>query len=137
MYLFPSVVGFGTSYLCPIGKAAGSTVKFRPPAAAFPVIWVLLYNMLGLSFVLASRSARSKMLCTVLYACTAFLLAAWIYAYGCMKSPKFASWVMILVVASSLATFTQGDEISKILLCPLISWALYAMMMNTTEVQQT
>ena len=134
-FLLPMVVCYLMSALCPVGKDAGDKVKFRPPSSVFGIVWGILFVLFGLSWVVAMRNSRNKILCFVLYILTTLSLALWIYIYGCRKSKKTASWILILSVALSLMCFTQGNDISRILIAPLIAWALFAQIMNTTEVQ--
>jgi tryptophan-rich sensory protein len=42
----------------------------------------------------------------------------------------------ILSIIFSLMSFTQGNEISKILIAPLIGWCIFAQLMNITEVEK-
>lgn len=133
----PLIIGFSTSAGCPIGKSAGSNVKFRPPAWSFAVIWVIIFVAFGFSWSLAiHHSSGYKIpLTIVLYSLALLSLAIWIIVYGCVKNKKVASWVLIISLALTFMCFTQGNDISRILLGPLFAWAIFAMIMNTTEVQ--
>tara|TARA_Y100000389_G_scaffold203017_1_gene250119 strand:- start:31 stop:489 length:459 start_codon:yes stop_codon:yes gene_type:complete len=141
LVLLPALVGYGTQAFCNLGKSAGAGVKFRPPAWAFGLIWAILFILFGLSWAIALRSVSKeekykRILVLVLYGLTTLLLGIWIIVYGCMGNKKAASWVLILVIAAAVASFAQGCVISKTLISPLIAWALFALIMNTTEVQQ-
>ena len=141
--VLPTIIGFCTQAGCPIGKDAGASVKFRPPAVAFTVIWVLIFIAYGFSWSRAvhfysensDRKQYNIPLCITLYALTLATLAIWIGVYGCKKDKKGASWVLLVSLGCAIMTFTQGNDISKILLSPLIAWGLFALLMNTTEVQ--
>jgi benzodiazapine receptor len=135
LVLLPAIVGYGTQLGCSVGKNAGSGVLFRPPAWAFGVIWPLLFLLFGLSWAIAARKSSNKKLAMCTYAFTTILLGIWIVVYGCAKNKKAASWVLLLVVAAGLASFGQGNDISRVLIAPLIAWTLFALVMNTTEVQ--
>jgi len=135
--LLPSIIGYSTSFLCKMDKKAGDVVKFRPPPIVFGIVWPILFLLLGISFAIAMRNCNNKELCLFSYILVILSLALWIYMYSCKKSSKGSSWVLILALAFGLICFTQGNEISKILITPLIAWAIFAMIMNTTEVQES
>lgn len=136
LVLLPAVVCYGIQLGCSVGKNAGARVLFRPPAWAFGVIWPILFLLFGLSWAIAVRESANKKLAMSMYALTTILLGIWIAVYGCVKNKKGASWVLLLAVAAGLASFGQGNHVSKALIAPLIAWALFALIMNTTEVQQ-
>jgi tryptophan-rich sensory protein len=93
------------------------------------------FSCCGLSWAIAARKSSNKKLAMCTYASTTILLGVWIVVYGCAKNKKAASWVLLLVVAAGLASFGQGNDISRVLIAPLIAWTLFALVMNTTEVQ--
>ena len=57
LVILPAVVGYGSQRLCSVGKNAGSSVLFRPPAWAFGIIWPILFLLFGLSWALAARES--------------------------------------------------------------------------------
>ena len=125
--LFPLVLCFALQFVTPLSKA-GSRVKFRPPAASFGIIWTILFLMLGYAWSLNTDKS-------LYYGITTALLALWILVYG--MSSKLASWVLISVMASILSCIAVSNQKSKVLLSPLMAWAIFATIMNTTEVQLT
>jgi translocator protein len=133
--LLPSIIGYSTTALCKMDKKSGDIVKFRPPPIAFGIIWPILFVLFGLSWAIAMRESKNKTLCLITYILAVSTLSLWIYVYSCKNSKKSASWVLILTMATALMCFAQGNEISRVLICPLIAWAIFATIMNTTEVQ--
>ena len=136
-FLLPSLIGYGTGMFCVIGKNAGNKVKFRPPPYVFGLVWPILFMLFGLSWVIASKNSNNTTICVMTYATAALFLGLWTYVYGCLKMKKEACWVILLSLATLLAAFSQGSEASKILISPLIAWIIFALFMNTTEVQES
>ena len=136
-FILPSVIGYGSSALCDIGKSAGDTVKFRPPAFVFGIVWPILFALFGLSWAIAMRNSKEIVLCATTYSIAAVSLGLWTYVYGCKNMKKQASWVILLSLAALLASYSQGTVTSKVCLSPLIAWILFAIIMNTTEVQNS
>lgn len=133
-FLLPAIIGYSASMFCNIGENAGTVVKFRPPAAVFGIVWFFLFVLLGLSWVFAVRVANIPYLCIATYLLASLSLGLWTYLYGCQKNKKGASWILIISLATLFASLSQGNDVSKVLLSPLIAWVLFAMIMNTTEV---
>ncbi|OUW95961.1 MAG: hypothetical protein CBD97_02090 [Pelagibacteraceae bacterium TMED237] len=136
--LLPIIMGFSTSLICPITKEAGKNVKFRPPSWVFSVVWSFLFISYGFSWSIAihNSSGYKIPLTIVLYSLTLLSLIMWIIIYGCIKNKKVASWILIVSLSLSFMSFTQGNDISKILLSPLIAWCIFAILMSTTEIQE-
>ena len=135
LVLLPGVVGYGSQFLCGIGENAGDSVLFRPPAWVFGMVWPILFLLFGISWAVAARACGNQVLCMGSYALLTLSLGAWILVYGCGKSKAGASWILPVSLAAGFACFAQGDEVSKVLLAPLLAWLLFALLMNTTEVQ--
>jgi len=136
VYLFfPMLSSYVVSGFCKMGKDSGKLVKFRPPAFVFGIVWPILYVLLGISWVLAMRETSNQSTKFVLYTLVSLSLAAWIFVYSCKKLKKHASWVLVLCITLILACIAIVNDKSKLLLTPLFGWVLFAMLMNTTEVQ--
>ena len=134
-FLLPTIICYSVTAFCKISKESGNNVKFRPPSQVFSIIWPILFVLFGLSWVIAMRNCENQVLCFSVYMLTTISLALWIYIYGCKKSNKSASWILILSISSGLMCFSQGNHISKVLIAPLIAWCIFAQLMNITEVQ--
>lgn len=136
IYLFlPMIVGYGTTAMCKIGQNAGKVVKFRPPSFVFGIVWPILFLLLGISWIIAVRNTEFVKTTILVYLLTTLSLGLWTYVYGCLKMKKEASWVILLSIMASIASFSQGNDISKLLISPLIAWLIFALLLNTTEVQ--
>jgi tryptophan-rich sensory protein len=136
-FILPAIICYSITAFCKIGEKSGSAVKFRPPPQVFGIVWPCLFLLFGLSWAIAMRNCKNKILCLITYILTTISLALWIYIYGCQKSKKGASWVIILIITFALMCFAQGNDISKVLLAPLIAWCSFAQIMNTTEAQNS
>lgn len=130
----PMVLGYGAAALYPMTRRAGTSVAFRPPAWVFGVAWPILYVLLGAAWVVASRATDNYPLCVATFAALSVTLASWIVVYD--RSTRGASWV--IVAALSLAVAGKGMASSttlSALMAPLVGWLVFALVMNTTEVQ--
>lgn len=132
--LAPAITGFGASLICKMDEDSGKSVKFRPPAWVFGVVWPILYILLGLSWVVASRK---DVVNSVYYSLLTALLVTWIFVYSCNNDKKNAVFVLLASVMTAIACFSVGSKKSRLLISPLIGWLLFAMLMNATEIQQS
>jgi len=133
--VIPIFFGFTVQLVSGVNSTAGDNVLFRPPGWLFSVVWTILYILLGFSWAFAVRNAENKILAIVLYSLLVFLLGVWIFVYGGLNKKTAASWLLILILAFAFACISVGNEWSKIMIAPLIAWLIFAMIMNTTEIQ--
>ena len=140
-FLTPGLLGYSISAICNIGKSAGETVAFRPPPKAFGVIWAILFVLLGISWVIASRSTlkpqsgcAKHVLCVISYLLFTISLTVWIIFYGCKRNKKAACWILVISIMLSLICIVQGNTVSRMLLAPAIAWCIFALLMNAYEV---
>ena len=142
-FLTPGLLGYSVSAICDIGKDAGDSVAFRPPAKFFGIIWAFLFVILGISWMLAAKSSLKKqkngcskhVLCVVCYLLFTVSLTIWIIFYGCRNNKKAACWSLTVSIALSIICIIQGTTVSRILISPVIAWCVFALLMNVFEVQ--
>jgi len=136
----PAIAGFGTAMICNVGKDAGSVVAFRPPSWVFSVAWIILYALFGLSWYFARKDANDKNqklyvdIANIVLVC---VISLWIVIYACGKNKKGGVYVLGISILASLIAYTiASTTLSKILICPLVAWLIFAMFLNTFEVQK-
>jgi len=116
-------------------QTSGQTVKFRPPSWVFSVIWPILYLMLGYSWLLSSQI--DHVLSLILYSLLTLSLTSWIVVYSCMQDKKNSAYIILISIILTIMCMQLGDKQSKILLAPLFGWLIFALLMNTNEVDNT
>ena len=134
-FFLPALICYIVTIFCSVGSKAGSNVKFRPPSVVFGIIWPLLFILFGLSWVFAMRNTENQILCFSLYLFLTLSLAFWIFMYGCKKDKKISTWILIISITLGFMCLVEGNYVSKMLVCPLIAWCIFAQIMNSTEVQ--
>jgi len=131
--ILPALLGYGSSIFCKVGKESGSIVSFRPPPIVFSIIWPILYILLGLSWFYARK--ENSILTDIFYTLLVLLLCLWIFVYSCKKNKKLAIYVLLISIVFSGLCYTIGNNISKLMIVPLIGWLLFAMLLNIFEVK--
>lgn len=124
--LLPAVLGYTTSMACPISSSAGEKVWFRPPPWVFALVWPILYGLLGYAW-----STTKNM--DTWYALVSFILAFWIYVYGCLKNDGLALTVLLTSIIVTVMTYQNSPDNAKTLLTPLITWLVFASSISFRE----
>lgn len=130
--VLPMLSGFYAAFNCRTTKNAGSVVPFRPEPWFFSVIWPILYVMLGLSWVITRRSNIKYT--DLFYGGTTLILTSWIIVYSCFNEKIKATWVLGLSLCGIILCMQISKLNARLMLTPLLSWAIFAILMNTSEV---
>jgi len=138
--IIPMFLGFGMNLIpeCRMTKNAGSIVKFRPPSAAFGIIWPILYILFSFSWIIASDSSNildSQLTVDILYIIITLLLTLWIVVYSCLKNKKGGIYIIATCIGCIILIMNIVNVYSRLLLTPLITWLSLALLLNVFEVQ--
>ena len=131
---YPTVTGFVVSKFCKMEKS-GITVKFRPPGYVFGIVWPILYILLGLSWINSNPSSNKTV--ELLYFVLSSLLAYWIVVYACQKNKRDAVFIMLAIILNIGILMVQIPKKSQLYLVPLGIWLLFALLISTTEIQNS
>lgn len=122
--------GAGETWFAALRKPAG-----YPPAAAFGLVWSLLYIMMGvaLAIVLAAAGARGRGTAAAVFALQLVINLAW--------SPLFfgahrITWALVdilvldVAVVATIVVFARIRPSAAWLLAPYLLWILFATYLN-------
>jgi tryptophan-rich sensory protein len=132
-FCLPAGIGFLTGALCPL-RNAGSSIPARPPGYVFGIMWTLLYILVGLAWIYASRI---HWMYDVAFLALSLLLASWTVVYGCGNGKKAALYILLLnLLAATMITISLVLHgcFWALSLVPLVIWLIFATMLNYTEV---
>ena len=131
---YPMVAGFVVAKFCKMEKS-GINVKFRPPGYVFGIVWPILYILLGLSWINSNPSSNKTI--ELLYFVLSSLLAYWIVVYACQKNKRNAVFIMLAIILNIGVLMVQIPKKSQLYLVPLGIWLLFALLISTTEIQNS
>lgn len=133
MKLFlPALSGFFISrFICPMNKKDTKS-SFQPPSYIFPIVWFILYVLLGISWM----KSPSTLVHNSVYFLITFSLCLWIVAYSCYKRKRLGIYVILLSMFFTTVAMIQGKKINQLLLTPLLLWLLFAVFLNIDIVLQ-
>ncbi len=106
---------------------------FSPPSLIFPIIWSILYILMGVSFgILKSKSLVNEKLSSIYYF-QLFINALWPIFFFVFKWRLFSFiWIILLdiLVFKMILEFYDKNKISGLLQIPYFIWVLFASYLN-------
>ena len=135
--LIPLAVGGLSALMTGGGMADFALINkppLSPPAWLFPVVWTLLYILMGIaSYIVWDSKAREKELALKVYAIQLFFNLFWSYIFFSMKNYLFAFvWLLILLALVIVTTllFYRINKKAGYLLIPYVLWVAFAGYLN-------
>jgi tryptophan-rich sensory protein len=109
---------------------------FAPPDGLIPVVWIILFTLMGISLFLVWREGldRPEVKAAIYIFALQFVFnIAWSGAFFGMRSPYYGLIVIVLLWLMILLTIFKFWQVSKnaaLLLVPYILWVSFAMALN-------
>lgn len=107
--------------------------KLAPPSVLFPIVWTILYILMGLSYgILESKELTDKKAKTLYYS-QLFVNALWSIIFFIFKCRLFAFiWIILLdiLVVYMIINFYSKNKLAGLLQIPYLVWILFATYLN-------
>lgn len=104
-----------------------------PPSIAFPIVWTILYVLMGVSYgILKSKSLLNSEI-KFIYYLQLFVNAMWSIIFFTLEWRLFAFiWLLILIllIIMMIIKFYSKDRVAGLLQIPYLLWALFAAYLN-------
>ena len=130
------LLGFLSGRTVPSGEDNGWYVALAkpaltPPGIVFPIVWSLLYIMLGLALalVLSARGARLRWLAVALFAAQLACNLAWTPLFFGAHQVQAALLLLVAILGLTILTtfvFAQIRRVAAWLLVPYMIWLGFA-----------
>ncbi len=105
-----------------------------PPGWVFPVVWTILYVLMGIAAYLVYQSeGENKRLAFTLYLIQLFFNFGWSIIFFNLEAYFFAFvWLLLLWLSVYLTAkqFRQLDKTAGILMLPYLAWVTFAGYLN-------
>ncbi len=106
-----------------------------PPPIAFPIVWSILYVMMGLAFamVCAAWGARWRPYAVVAFVIQLAINLGWSPVFFAMHDIALAQAILVALVVAVIATiwlFWKVRRAAAWLLVPYLAWILFASLLN-------
>ena len=109
---------------------------FYPPEIAFPIVWTLLFTLMGVALWLVWRSSsdsRDRQLAFGLFVVQMAFNVAWTPAFFGLEEPLLGLGVILalwVLVVPTIAAFRRVDRRAAALLVPYLAWITFAAILN-------
>lgn len=104
-----------------------------PPSMFFPLVWTMLYILMGVSYGILKTKDLSDSKSATIYYLQLFVNALWPIAFFVFKWRLFAFiWIILLdiLVAMMIYVFYKKDKTAGLLQIPYLLWSLFASYLN-------
>jgi benzodiazapine receptor len=135
--LIPLTVGGLSAYLTKDAMSQyGQMIKpdFSPPAIVFPIVWTILYLLMGVScYIVCSSDHFEKQSALNWYAVQLLLNFIWSIIFFDLQNYLFAFfWLIVLMICIivMMVKFYKISPISAYLQIPYLLWCFFAAYLN-------
>jgi tryptophan-rich sensory protein len=107
--------------------------RFAPPGILFPIVWTILYTLMGISYgILDSNNLVDSKISSIYY-WQLFVNALWSIIFFILKWRLFAFfWIILLIVlvVTMIKRFYEKNKTAGLLQIPYLLWILFAAILN-------
>ncbi len=105
-----------------------------PPSIVFPIVWTVLYFLMGISaYKIFASDDVNRRNALIIYGIQLFVNFAWPFIFFGAQEFLFAFiWLLLLIfaVASMIFVFLKIDKTAGLLQIPYLIWLLFAAYLN-------
>ena len=133
--LVPTVLGGVIGFIISGYMDYNTLIKpnFSPPAIVFPIVWTILYILMGVSYgILRSNSLINDKINTIYYL-QLFVNLLWSIFFFVFKWRLFSFiWILLLIalVILMIKEFYSKNKIAGLLQIPYLLWIIFASFLN-------
>ena len=106
---------------------------FAPPSFLFPIVWTILYVLMGVSYGILENKGLVDAETNSIYYLQLTVNALWSFIFFVFKWRLFAFvWILILdaLVIDMIIKFYKKDKTAGLLQIPYLLWILFATVLN-------
>ena len=106
---------------------------FAPPSFLFPIVWTILYVLMGVSYGILENKALVDAEINSIYYLQLTVNALWSFIFFVFKWRLFAFiWILILdaLVIDMIIKFYKKDKTAGLLQIPYLLWISFATVLN-------
>jgi tryptophan-rich sensory protein len=110
--------------------------SWTPPNWAFPLVWNILYTLMGISLWLLwdrGREGATTRTAITLFVVQLMLNAAWSPVFFALHQTRTALAVIVLMAIAIAGTVVAASRVQRTAAClliPYLAWVLYALSLN-------
>ena len=142
LFIVPAIVllGFLAGQLAGTGEgdpwfAALAKPDFYPDAQLFPIVWGILYVMMGLAFALVCSAwgAKGRGIAIVAFIVQFALNLAWTPLFFGQHEITYALYLIValnVMILITMILFARVRKLAAVLLIPYLAWSIFAGYLN-------
>ena len=133
--LIPVIIGGIVGFLIS-GSMDYESLKqppFAPPSIVFPIVWTILYILMGISYGILDTKGLVDSKINNIYYIQLFVNALWPIAFFVFKLRLFAFiWILLLLalIIIMIKAFYEKDKTAGLLQIPYLLWTAFATYLN-------
>lgn len=107
--------------------------NFAPPAILFPIVWTILYTLMGVSYGILKTNSITDDKTNKIYYYQLFVNALWSFFFFVFKWRLFSFfWILLLIVLVILMIieFYKKNKVAGLLQIPYLLWIIFASFLN-------
>lgn len=131
----PVILGAAVGFITSGSMDLGMLVKpsFAPPAILFPIVWTILYSLMGISYGILKSKNLSTDKTNKLYYAQLIVNLLWSIIFFTLKWRLFAYfWILLLIILVTLMIkeFYDKNKTAGLLQIPYLIWIVFASFLN-------
>lgn len=132
--LIGALAGFLTNSDVKEFMATAKQPFFAPPGWIFPVVWTILYALMGFAaYIIENTSSPRKSKALTLYYIQLFFNFVWSFIFFSANNYLFAfAWIIILwlLIIATILEFKMIKTRAAYILIPYLIWVTFAAVLN-------
>lgn len=133
--LIPVILGGIVGFLTSSSMNYNDLIKpvLAPPGIVFPIVWTILYILMGISQAILITNGQNTDLTNKSYYLQLFVNLVWPIIFFILKWRLLAFiWIVLLLilVANMLYQFFRQNKLTGLLQIPYILWVIFATYLN-------
>ena len=108
--------------------------SFTPPAIFFPIVWTILYILMGISsYLVYESSSNDKQSALIVYGIQLFINSLWTYFFFNLKWFLFSFilvLIILLLVIIMIVKFYRINKTAVYLQIPYVLWLIFAAILS-------
>lgn len=134
--LIPIAFGFTGGFLGNSSEGFKNIPKpqFAPPGIVFPIVWSVLYILMGISsYLIYTSSNKNKKSALIIYGIQLLLNSLWTLFFFRLKWYLFSFiWILfiMLFVVIMICKFYKINKVSAFIQIPYLLWLIFASILN-------
>ena len=128
-----AIIGFITSNFIDYNSLIQP--PFAPPSILFPIVWTILYILMGVSYGILDSNLLVDSSINSIYYLQLFVNALWSVFFFILKWRFFAFlWILLLLslVIIMIVRFYNKNKVAGLLQIPYLLWVTFATYLNFT-----